>query len=108
MVKEIIATGKDVAEAQSNARQLLGASELDDVKFEIIYLGRKGFMGFGSKPAQVKAFIEIPDKEEKRKRHERKKDRPERSEKTAPAVKESADDEKIVMILLSLGIALSS
>ena len=73
MIKEIIATGKDVAEAQATARQLLGASELDDVKFEIIYLGRKGFMGFGSKPAQVKAYIEIPDKEEKRRRPERQK-----------------------------------
>ena len=70
MIKEIIATGQDVAEAQANARQLLGASELDDVKFEIIYLGRKGFMGFGSKPAQVKAYIEIPEKEERRKRNE--------------------------------------
>ena len=93
MIKEIIATGKDVAEAQANARQLLGASELDDVKFEIIYLGRKGFMGFGSKPAQVKAYIELPEKEERRKRHDRKKDRPERSERPAPALKEAAESE---------------
>ena len=63
MIKEIIATGKDVIEAQENARQLLGANELDDVQFQIIYVGRKGFMGFGSKPAQVRAYIEIPDKE---------------------------------------------
>ncbi len=84
MIKEIVATGKDVAEAQATARQLLGASELDDVKFEIIYLGRKGFMGFGAKPAQVKASIEIPDKEERRQRHERKKDRPQRSEQNKP------------------------
>ena len=84
MIKEIIATGQDVAEAQANARQLLGASELDDVKFEIIYLGRKGFMGFGSKPAQVKAYIEIPEKEERRKRNDRKKERRERNENTAP------------------------
>ena len=85
MIKEIIATGQDVAEAQANARQLLGASELDDVKFEIIYLGRKGFMGFGSKPAQVKAYIEIPEKEERRKRADRKKERRERPETVAPA-----------------------
>ena len=73
MIKEIIATGKDVAEAQATARQLLGANELDDVKFEIIYLGRKGFMGFGAKPAQVKAYIEIPDKEDRHRRPERQK-----------------------------------
>ena len=92
MIKEIIATGKDVIEAQENARQLLGASELDDVQFQIIYVGRKGFMGFGSKPAQVRAYIEIPDKEEKRRRPERKKDRPERSEKHTEAVaNESAE-----------------
>lgn len=92
MIKEIIATGQDVAEAQANARQLLGASELDDVKFEIIYLGRKGFMGFGSKPAQVKAYIEIPEKEERRKRNDRKKERRERNENVAPATTETATE----------------
>ena len=91
MIKEIIATGKDVAEAQANARQLLGASELDDVNFEIIYLGRKGFMGFGAKPAQVRAYIEIPDKEERRRRPERKKDRPQRNDRQSEAPKESAE-----------------
>jgi spoIIIJ-associated protein len=107
MIKEIIATGKDVAEAQANARQLLGASELDDVNFEIIYLGRKGFMGFGAKPAQVRAYIELPDKEERRRRperkqrHERNERRPEPkvSEETAesteaPAEKTSEDAPK--------------
>ena len=93
MIKEIIATGQDVAEAQANARQLLGASELDDVKFEIIYLGRKGFMGFGSKPAQVKAYIEIPEKEERRKRNDRKKERRERNENVAPVSTETVSTE---------------
>ena len=88
MIKEIIATGKDVAEAQETARQLLGASAEQDVQFEIIYLGRKGFMGFGAKPAQVRAYIELPDKEEKRRKPEHKKERPHKSEhreeKSAP------------------------
>ena len=78
MIKEIIATGKTVQEAYATARQLLGAGELDDVKFEVLYYGKKGFMGFGAKDAQVKASIEIPEKEERRRRPERKKDRPER------------------------------
>ncbi len=92
MIKEIIATGKDVAEAQANARQLLGASELDDVNFEIIYLGRKGFMGFGAKPAQVRAYIELPDKEERRRRPERKQ-RPERNERRPePKVNQEATE----------------
>ena len=94
MIKEIIATGKDVAEAQANARQLLGASELDDVNFEIIYLGRKGFMGFGAKPAQVRAYIEIPDKEDKRRRPERRKDRGDRprSENKPETAKETQEN----------------
>ena len=80
MIKEIIATGKTVQEAYATARQLLGVSEHDDieVKFEVLYYGKKGFMGFGAKDAQVKASIEIPEKEEKRRRNERKKERPER------------------------------
>ena len=97
MIKEIIATGQDVAEAQANARQLLGASELDDVKFEIIYLGRKGFMGFGSKPAQVKAYIEIPEKEERRKRNDRKKERRERNENVAPVAETVATESEATL-----------
>ena len=81
MIKEIIATGKTVQEAYDTARQLLGAGELDDVKFEVLYYGKKGFMGFGAKDAQVKATLESPDKEEKRRRPERKKDRPERADR---------------------------
>ena len=88
MIKEIIATGKTVQEAYATARQLLGAGELDDVKFEVLYYGKKGFMGFGAKDAQVKASIEIPEKkEERRRRPERKKDRPERRAE----VKETAE-----------------
>ena len=93
MIKEIIATGKTVQEAYATTRQLLGAGELDDVKFEVLYYGKKGFMGFGAKDAQVKATLEIPDKEEKRRRPERKKDRPERTERPErrPEVKESTE-----------------
>ncbi len=76
MIKEIIASGKDVAEAKENARALLGAGELDDVQFEIIHAGSKGIFGIiGVKAAQVRAFIEIPDKAEKKPRPERNHDR---------------------------------
>ena len=67
MLKEIIATGKDVAEAKENARAALGAGPLDDVNFEILHIGSRGIFGIiGVKPAQVKAYIEIPDAHEKR------------------------------------------
>ena len=75
MIKEIVATGKDILEAKENARAALGVGELDDVSFEILHAGSKGFMGFFTKPAQVRAYIELPDREEKR-RHDRKKDSP--------------------------------
>ncbi len=71
MLKEIIATGKDITIAKENARAALGAGPLDDVNFEIIDLGSKGFLGFMAKPAKVKATIEIPDVHEPRQRKER-------------------------------------
>ena len=94
MIKEVIATGKDVAEAMANARQILGVDELADVNFEILYLGRKGFMGFGAKDAQVKVWIEIPEKEERRKKHDRKKDRREKDEKPANNQNEAEGESK--------------
>jgi spoIIIJ-associated protein len=76
MIKEIIATGKDVAEAKENARAALGAGPLDDVNFEVLHAGSRGIFGIiGVKPAQVKAYIELPDAEE---RHRRKSEKPRR------------------------------
>ena len=71
MLKEIIATGKDINIAKENARAALGAGPLDDVNFEIIDLGSRGFLGFMAKPAKVKATMEIPDVHEPRQRKER-------------------------------------
>lgn len=76
MLKEIIATGKDVVEAKENARLALGCSELDDVQFEILHMGSRGILGIiGVKPAKVRAYIELPDTQPKRQRHERKEAR---------------------------------
>ena len=71
MLKEIIATGKDINAAKENARAALGVGPLDDVNFEIVDLGSRGFLGFMAKPAKVKATIEIPDVHEPRQRKER-------------------------------------
>ena len=78
MIKEIIATGKDVIEAQENAKMALGAGPLDDVKFEILHAGSKGIFGIiGVKKAQVKAWIELPDVQEKKQRAPRPERKPE-------------------------------
>lgn len=69
MIKEIIASGKDVMEAKENARLALGATELDDVQYEILHAGSKGIFGIiGVKPAQVKATMHIPDATPRRER----------------------------------------
>ena len=74
MIKEIIASGKDIIEAKENARAALGAGPLDDVNFEVIHAGSRGIFGIiGVKPAQVKAFIEIPDPVERKNRHDKPK-----------------------------------
>ena len=101
MIKEIIATGKDVLEAKENARAALGASELDDVQFQVLHAGSRGIFGIiGVKPAQVKAYIELPDREERRQRRDRKP-RPEKAaedvktenEATEAAKEETSDNE---------------
>ncbi len=79
MIKEIVASGKTITEAQENARAALGAGPLDDVNFEIIHAGSKGIFGIiGVKPAQVKAYMEIPDSAEER--NQRNKPRREKNE----------------------------
>ncbi len=72
MIKEIKATGKDLLEAKENARAALGVSELDDVQFEILDGGTKGILGLFSRPAMVRAYIELPDAPERRQKKERR------------------------------------
>ena len=81
MIKEVIASGKNIIEAKENARAALGANPLDDVNFEVIHAGSKGIFGIiGVKPAQVRAYIEIPDAQQKAPKARHEKHRPERRE----------------------------
>ena len=92
MIKEVTAVGKDILEAKENARVALGAGELDDVQFEIVDAGSKGIFGIiGVRPAKVRAFIELPDTHEKRRRN----DRPKRENKQGEGKKtERREDRK--------------
>ncbi|MBR3876471.1 MAG: Jag N-terminal domain-containing protein [Clostridia bacterium] len=92
MIKEVTAVGKDILEAEENARVALGAGELDDVQFEIVDAGSKGIFGIiGVRPAKVRAFIELPDTHEKRRRN----DRPKRENKQGEGKKtERREDRK--------------
>ncbi|MBP5349424.1 MAG: Jag N-terminal domain-containing protein [Clostridia bacterium] len=82
MIKEVIASGKDVSEAKELARNLLGADELADVQYEILHAGSKGIFGvIGVKPAKVRAYIELPDdapRREPQRDRQPRENRPER------------------------------
>ena len=70
--------GKDVIEAKENAKIALGVGPLDDVNFEILHAGSKGIFGIiGVKKAQVKAWIELPDVQEKKQKAPRPERKPE-------------------------------
>ena len=74
MIKEVTAVGKDILEAKENARVALGAGELADVQFEVIDAGSKGIFGIiGVRSAKVRAFIELPDQQERKPRADRPK-----------------------------------
>ncbi len=63
MIKEAIGFGATIDEAKENAIVNLGASDFDDIQFEIISMPKKKVLGlFGGAKAEVKAFIEVPDK----------------------------------------------
>ena len=95
MIKEVTATGKDILEAQENARAALGADVLDDVKFEILHAGSKGIFGIiGVKPAQVRAYIELPDVKEKRRERPKKERREESADAPRRENKNHANNNK--------------
>lgn len=67
MIKEAIGFGATVDEAKEDAILRLGAKLEEDVQIEIVALPKKKVLGiFGGAQAQVKAYVERPDKPEKK------------------------------------------
>ena len=60
MLKEIIATGKNVDLAIDSGCEQLGIAR-EDAQFEIIDLPRKAFFGLKVVPAKVRVYVELPD-----------------------------------------------
>ena len=96
MIKEFIGTGKTVEEATSAAKAGLGAPDSADVKVEIVEMPKKGFLGLGSKPAQVKVSYDdgvkesAPKKKPSKQKTEAKKQQPQQKPaKKAPVKKET-------------------
>lgn len=63
MIKEAKGFGATIDEAKENAIANLGASELDDIQFEIITMPKKKVLGiFGGCDAEIRAYVELADK----------------------------------------------
>ena len=78
MIKEARGFGATLEEAKENAVKELNASEFDDIQFEIISMPKKKVLGlFGGSKAEVKAFVEVPDKKKSGKKPAPKKDKKE-------------------------------
>lgn len=90
MIKDAIGFGVTIEAAKEDAVKKLGASELDDIQFELITMPKKKVLGiFGGCQAQVKAFIEVADKKQKQnKKTAPKKEKAQKNEKKAELVKE--------------------
>ena len=74
MIKEAIGFGNTVDEAKEDAILKLGAKIEEDVQIEIISLPKKKVLGlFGGAQAEVKAYVERPDKPAKKNNKQAKK-----------------------------------
>lgn len=95
MIKEAIGFGATVEEAKENAIANLGASDFDDIQFEVIAMPKKKVLGmFGGNKAEVKAFIELPDekpKKEKKEKPAKNKAKPKKEEAPKKEIKEVND-----------------
>ncbi len=99
MIKEAIGFGATVDEAKEDAILKLGAKIEEDVQIEIISLPKKKVLGlFGGSQAEVKAYVERPDKPAKKNNNKQPKKSEKKAEtkKAEPKKAESKAETKIV------------
>ncbi len=99
MIKEAIGFGNTVDEAKEDAIFKLGAKLEEDVQIEIISLPKKKVLGlFGGAQAEVKAYVERPDKPAKKNNKQSKKAensaKPEKKAKAEPKKAETKPEKK--------------
>ena len=91
MIKEAIGFGATVDEAKEDAIFKLGAKLEEDIQFEIVSLPKKKVLGlFGGSQAEVKAFVERPDKPTKK----NNSNKPAKKAENAPKTEKKAKIEK--------------
>lgn len=92
MIKEAVGFGATIDEAKENAIVNLGASDFDDIQFEIISMPKKKVLGlFGGAKAEVKAFIEVPDKKPQKSKNAKSQSKKEKANKPAATEKKVAE-----------------
>lgn len=100
MIKEARGFGATIEEARENAVRELNASEFDDIQFDVVVMPKKKVLGmFGGCKAEVRAYVEIPDKKQKsgKKTAPKKENKPEKAvkaEKKAPEKVEVKTEDK--------------
>lgn len=96
MIKEAKGFGSTIDEAKENAIKNLGASDFDDIQFDVISMPKKKVLGlFGGNEAEVRAYIEVPDKNENKKQG--KKEKPAKKapiKENKPEIKEEKAEQK--------------
>ena len=91
MIKEAIGFGNTVDEAKEDAILKLGAKIEEDVQIEIISLPKKKILGlFGGSQAEVKAYVERPDKPAKKNNNKQ----PKKAENNAKSDKKAKAEPK--------------
>lgn len=120
MIKEAIGFGATVDEAKEDAILKLGAKIEEDVQIEIISLPKKKVLGiFGGAQAEVKAYVERPDKPARKNNKQskktdnnqkaEKKTKPEKQEakKAEPKVEVEAVDQSLIDAATPTGKAIA-
>ena len=97
MIKEARGFGNTIDEAKENAIKELNASDFDDVQTEIVTMPKKKILGlFGGVKAEVRAFIEVADKKDKKpgKAKGKPENKPKNEEKAQKPVKKDVAEKK--------------
>ena len=90
MVKEAMGFGNTIDQAKEDAIAKLNVSELDDIQIDLVAMPKKKILGlFGGSKAQVRAYIEIPEKKNNKKAQPKKeKNAPKQAENVKPQKEE--------------------
>ncbi len=95
MIKEAKGFGSTIDEAKENAIKNLGASDFDDIQFDVISMPKKKVLGlFGGSDAEVRAYIEVPDKKEPKRKPKKEAAKKEKAKKEKPQKETKPADKK--------------